>query len=1019
MLKIIAPQAVSTACPFSVFFYRSKQYISAQRLYNMRAHIRLFIILFSVLLTVYVHGQRLPFENFNVEKGLSQSQVTSITQDMRNYLWIGTIGGLNRFDGTRFKTFSRQDGISSGYIACLYTSQKGDIWIGTAKGISYYNGHRFTNLHMPGEYKSFGIAAITEDEKGFIYALGMRGGIFVREGDSAVQLAPPVKDKSATCLFKAPDGKVLVYIYQNGFYELKNKTWQKLFDIPNLEEHEFVRLLTSQNDIYYVVTSKRRILKMQAGKVIGAAQCPQYHYMSANISKDGDIWLGTSQGVLVVNNDDLSVKKNINAINGLSDNLIYTIYKDADHNLWLGSDGDGLFKYTGGAFTKYDKNTGLPGNVVMGFAPGKNGSLLAGIRESGLLSFDTAKKTFSRIDYSKYSRLGVNSLGSDRQGNVYIGTMDNHLLKINGKKVSEIRVEERFMPSVYTIKSYNDRVLLHTGQGGYWLDGDSVIKIKGISNLINSIMLANGDLAIGGEDGVSVLAPDGKISKGPDALTGINVSCFEQWRDYIVVASLDDGLFFWNRASNKVYACNSSNGLKDNNVFAVMKDKRGNLWVGTSSGIQQVRFDAAGRQFIIKQFGIADGYESSETNLNAIIENNDRIWIGTTRGLYIYNPGAEQQRAGGKPLVVIEKVEYSKAKDTSLQLSAWEHLPVHPKIEYAGNSISFNFRGIYLADPASLSYTHQLYGYDTGFSAPQKQIFLNYNNLPPGNYVFKVKAVTPDGVESEVCEYPFTIITPFYKTAWFALLIVLGLIGLGILIQTIFAREKRKRLRQMKQIKEKEQQKIREQTAEDFHDELGNKLTRIAVLADVLQNKTDPADAEKRNIIEQIRSNALGLYTGTKEIIWSLAKESDNLKDILVTIRQTGVELFSNTNVEFTFSGLENIDDNITISTGYNRHVIMIFKELLSNSMRHAHATQVMIDCKKEAEGTVVISFIDNGRGFDKNTSNGNGLNNIRRRAEKINGIFTIDSAQYLGTTCSLIFNISGTKKNNKKQNLL
>lgn len=223
----------------------------------------------------------------------------------------------------------------------------------------------------------------------------------------------------------------------------------------------------------------------------------------------------------------------------------------------------------------------------------------------------------------------------------------------------------------------------------------------------------------------------------------------------------------------------------------------------------------------------------------------------------------------------------------------------------------------------------------------------------------------------------------------------------------------------MKQIKEKEQQKIREQTAEDFHDELGNKLTRIAVLADVLQNKTDPADAEKRNIIEQIRSNALGLYTGTKEIIWSLAKESDNLKDILVTIRQTGVELFSNTNVEFTFSGLENIDDNITISTGYNRHVIMIFKELLSNSMRHAHATQVMIDCKKEAEGTVVISFIDNGRGFDKNTSNGNGLNNIRRRAEKINGIFTIDSAQYLGTTCSLIFNISGTKKNNKKQNLL
>ena len=1005
MLKIIAQQAVSTACPFSVFFYRGKEYISAQRLFNMRAYTRVFIVLFSMLLPVYIHGQRLPFENFNVEKGLSQSQVTSITQDIRNYLWVGTIGGLNRFDGTRFKTFSKQDGLSSSYISCLYTSKKGDIWIGTTRGISYYNGHSFTNLRMPGELKGIGIAAFAEDEKGFIYALGKRRGIFVREGDSAVQLSSPVKDKSITCLFKAPDGKVLVYIYQSGFYALKNKTWKKLFDIPNPEEHEFVRLCTSQQDITYVVTSRGRILKMQAGKVISAALYPQYYYTSANTSKDGNIWLGTSQGVLVLNSSDLSVRKNINAVSGLSDNLIYTIYKDADHNLWMGADGDGLFKYTGGAFTKYDKNTGLPGNVVMGFATGRNGSLLAGIRESGLLSFDTAKKTFSRIDYSKYSRLGVNCLGTDRQGNVYICTMDNRLLKLTGNRVSEIRLEERYMPPVYTIKPYNNRVLVHTMMGGYWLNSDAVTKIKGIPSLINSIMLDNGNLAMGNEDGVSVLAPDGKISKGPDALTGINVSCFEQWGEYIVVSSLDEGLFFWNRSTNKVYTCNSSNGLKDNNVFAVMKDKRGNLWVGTSSGIQQVGLDATSRRFTVKQFGIADGYESSETNLNAIIENNGRIWIGTTRGLYIYNPGAQQQSAGSKPLVVIEKVEYSKAKDTSLQLSAWEHLPVQPQIEYAGNSISFNFRGIYLADPASLSYTHQLYGYDTGFSAPQKQTFLNYNNLPPGTYIFKVKAVTPDGIASEVCEYSFTIITPFYKTAWFALLIVLGLIGLGILIQTLFAREKRKRLRQMKQLKEQEQQKVREQTAADFHDELGNKLTRISLLAEVLQQKTDPADEEKRQIIDQIQSNARGLYTGTKEIIWSLSKESDNLKDVLFIIQQTGVELFSNTNVQFELTGQDTIDADIKIPAGYNRDIIMIFKELMNNSMRHSNATQVTIEYRKEDRNTVGIHFTDNGNGFDeKVVEKGNGLNNIKRRAEKIGGSFRISSSEGLGTACSLIF---------------
>ncbi len=1018
MLKIIAPQAVFTACPFCVLFCRPKRYISSYSLYYMRISARFFSTLLPVLLATCVSGQRLPFESFNVERGLSQSQVTAITQDKRHYLWIGTFGGLNRFDGTTFKTFSKQDGINSNHISCLYTARKGDIWIGTARGISYYNGHRFINLRNPAQFKNSRIAVISEDENGTIYALDRQNGLLVVEGDSIVSLASAVQEKSITCLFKNKEGKLLTYRYKSGFYQLINKTLVKLFETPELEEHEYVRLLTQRQKIYYAVTNLGRILKIEAGKVTGSVYFPSHRFIAVNTSQNGDVWLGATQGALVLNSVDLSVKKQINATHGLSDNLVYTIYKDVDHTLWLGTDGDGIIKYTSGAFTRYDKNTGLPGNLVMGFAPDARGDVLVGIREGGLVRYDPVKRRFQALDYSRFSQLGVNCLGSDEKGNVYLSTLDNQLLKVTGNRISSIRLEKRFLPSVYTLKSYNNRILVHTAQGGYWLNGDSVHKIPGVQSLINSFMTAEGSLIMGNEEGVSLLLPDGTIRKGPAELSDISVSCLEQWREYIVIASLNEGLFFWDRSTGKIYSCNSSNGLKDNNVFAVMRDTQGNLWVGTSSGIQQVSFDQERKQFSVKQFSIPDGYESAETNLNALIENKGSVWVGTTRGLYIYNPSAEQWRTHGKPVTVIEKVAYSKLANRLPQLSAWEHLPIHPRIVYANNNISFQFKGIYPADPASLLYTHYLEGYDTGFSPLQKHTFLSYNNLPPGQYVFKVKAIGLRGAVSDVYEYPFTIVTPFYKTFWFALLAVFTLIGLGVLIQALYAREKRKRRWQIKQIKEKEQQTIREQTAEDFHDELGNKLTRISVLAEVLQNKTDPADEEKRNLINQIRSNALGLYTGTRQIIWSLAKESDNLKDVLITLRETGVDLFSDTPVTFSFTGLENISDDITIPTGYSRHVVMIFKELMSNSMRHARANQVVMDCRREPANNITIFFADNGIGFDKNTGGGNGLNNIRRRAEKIDGIFRIHSIPGLGSSFSLSFTIKEPKKPAKKRYL-
>lgn len=140
-------------------------------------------------------AQQLPLENFNVNNGLSQSQVTSIAQDIRNYLWIGTAAGLNRFDGVHFTSFSKKDGINSNSITALYSSRKGDIWIGTTKGLSKYDGYRFQNLQTPEENPFVSFDAIAEDASGNIYAYSAWQGIFIVKGDKVIRLNTPEKNK--------------------------------------------------------------------------------------------------------------------------------------------------------------------------------------------------------------------------------------------------------------------------------------------------------------------------------------------------------------------------------------------------------------------------------------------------------------------------------------------------------------------------------------------------------------------------------------------------------------------------------------------------------------------------------------------------------------------------------------------------------------------------------------------------------------------------------------------------------
>ena len=333
------------------------------------------------------------------------------------------------------------------------------------------------------------------------------------------------------------------------------------------------------------------------------------------------------------------------------------------------------------------------------------------------------------------------------------------------------------------------------------------------------------------------------------------------------------------------------------------------------------------------------------------------------------------------------------------------------RLSFGNRHLSIAFLGVNLKDPANVSYRYKLRGLDTAYSLPVKNNLVDYPSLPAGNYTFEVKAIGMDGMPSvNIASFSFSITPPFYQTATFRFLAIIFFVLIGVSIQSYRHQVKINRLRIIEATKREESQKIRQQTAEDFHDELGNKLTRITVLSEILGTKMDSSQCDQKKLLEQIKQNAASLYNGTKDILWALDPQSDNLYEILNHIRDFGKELFLDTAVEFEFKGIDESLNEIKLPMEYSRNIPMIFKELLNNILKHARATRVSISLDEIYKNGIHLTLTDNGCGFDENEiRRGQGINNIFTRTKRINGSIDINSEKGRGTVVGLKIRINPT----------
>lgn len=188
-------------------------------------------------------------------------------------------------------------------------------------------------------------------------------------------------------------------------------------------------------------------------------------------------------------------------------------------------------------------------------------------------------------------------------------------------------------------------------------------------------------------------------------------------------------------------------------------------------------------------------------------------------------------------------------------------------------------------------------------------------------------------------------------------------------------KRKQKAKELLEQIREEEFVKLRQRTAEDFHDEMGNSLTRISVLTDVLKSKINNTEPEITKLVQQIKENTSSLYNGSRDIIWSLNSQNDGLFEIVEHIKDIGNELFQETSIDFNLVHNIAASPALKLKLDYSRNMIMIFKEAYNNILKHAKAAVVSVDIELNSEKELRIIIRDNGVGFNTElVKGGNGI---------------------------------------------
>lgn len=729
------------------------------------------------------YAQTYDFHNFTVENGLSQSQVLSLFQGDEGELWMGTnSGGINRFNGTGFTYLTKEQGLSDNVVYSMAKSPTGDLLVGTNSGLNIIRGRRIDTVTTDRGLTHAAVISILSAKNGSVW-LGTARGVCRLVGDSAVAFTAH-EDLSATVILnirEGADGSIWFCTTSKGLFRWNGKEVQRISTADGLErDYVFDVMPLGRYDAW--VFGYDGLYELRNGKAemrdLDGVVPRGTSFYAYQRDRAGNIWIGTSKGVLKY--DGTSYTR-LTKANGLVDDNIWKVLQDREGNLWFASKSIGVSKLNSERFKLYNSDA-LPDLKVNAVLRDRNGVMWLGTNK-GAVRWDGANdfRVFN-VNRDGLTSDIVYSIAQDLQGNVLVGTTYG-LSVYDGRGFKEVYSTEENLNRIHGILTEPDDVWLCTMDGVAKFEDGQIVRPSN-SHMFRNIVFN----ACRWKDGLWFAYEDGLLHYEGESFTNLkSKDGFTDGRTRSIITGPDGHLWFGNNDGvhrwdgKTLFSISQSDGLMSNSVYSLAFDASGNLWVGQARGISKVVFDGQQVESIIR-YGRDQGFLGLDCNANSIhIDPDGVIWLGTANGLVSYDPSLDKGEYY-RPLTRITEIRlFSQSVNWALFTDSVtaSGLPHRLELPFDKNHLTFDFTGVSLTTPSSINYSYILEGFDEEWSPITNSNDAVYANLPPGNYVFKVRA----GYGSEIwknapVEFRFRIRPPFYRTIWFYM--ACGLLAAGI-----------------------------------------------------------------------------------------------------------------------------------------------------------------------------------------------------------------------------------------------
>jgi signal transduction histidine kinase/streptogramin lyase len=439
-----------------------------------------------------------------------------------------------------------------------------------------------------------------------------------------------------------------------------------------------------------------------------------------------------------------------------------------------------------------------------------------------------------------------------------------------------------------------------------------------------------------------------------------------------------------------------NNELPDNALENIYADTNDLLWINASDGL--ICFNAISKTAFI--YGEADGlypYNSDFTLTQG--ESNNYYYLNEAGlGTFVLND-LEQPTKYYKTVL-----SQFFASDISIKLEAELSDVSFIELQPNQNNISFAFSALCFSGMEKLEFAYKLEGFDADWHYISNNHNGSYTNLPPGKYTLWLNSkYTGIPWETNVTAIEIIVKPHYYQTLWFKALVVLLLLSLVVVIIRTHFQNKLKQA-QVELEKQKSIQNIRTRISRDIHDEIGAGLTKISLMSKMME-KVVGENNQAQDQIKKINNASRQLVQNLGEIVWTINPNNDSLSDLLAYLRSYMNDLAQTTDckISLLLPEITPVVNSVALHPETKRNLLLIIKESLNNALKHSGASKIELNITY-VNGTLSVSIIDNGRGFlmNENERKGNGLRNMRKRAEDIGSVLEVDTFANEGTTVHL-----------------